>query len=33
MGATHLLKMRAPDSKVVVKDLQTGELTMVAARD
>ena len=33
MGAAHFLKMRAPDSEVVVKDLQTGELTVVAARD
>ena len=33
MGAAHILKMRAPDSEVVVKDLQTGELTVVAARD
>ena len=33
MGAADILKMRALDSKVVVKDLQTGELTVVAAKD
>jgi hypothetical protein len=33
MGAAHFLRLRAPDSQVVVKDLQTGELTVVAARD
>jgi hypothetical protein len=33
MGAAHVLKIRAPDNKVVVKDLQTGELTMVPAKD
>ena len=31
--AAHFLKMRAPHSEVVVKDLQTEELTVVAARD
>lgn len=33
MGTAHFLKMRAPYTEVVVKDLQTGELTVVAARD
>ena len=32
-GGRAFSPMRAPDSKVVVKDLQTGELTVVAARD
>lgn len=33
MGAAHFLKMRATHSEVVVKDLQTEELTVVAAGD
>ena len=32
MGAAQLLKLRQPNSEVVVKDLRTGEITPVAVK-
>ncbi len=31
MGAAHLLKHQNPNSKVAVRDLQTGQLTVLPA--
>ena len=31
MGAAHLLKQQHPNSKVAVRDLQTGQLTVLPA--
>lgn len=33
MGAAHVLKIRKPHSEVAVKDLQTGAITVIAARE